>query len=60
MKCTESRATREEESQPIYFVQEQDKTSEVVSSKTSSSFNCFGDKDKNGTYQEVFLRFGFV
>ena len=38
VKCTESYATREEkESKPTYPVLERDKTSEVVSSKNSSS-----------------------
>ena len=60
VKCTVSHATREEESQPTYSVLERDKSSKVVLSKTSLSFNRFGDKDKFGKYQEVFLRFGFV
>ena len=44
-KCSESRASREEEAQPTYSVLERDKISEVVSSKNSSLFNHFGDKD---------------
>ena len=59
VKCTESRATREEESQSTYSVQERDKTSEVVSSKTLSLFNRFGDKDKkwniSGSISQVWL-----
>ena len=59
VKCTESHATREEESQPTYSVLEQDKTSEVVSSKNSSSFNRFGDIDKkwniSGSISQVWL-----
>ena len=57
VKCTESHATREEESQPTYSVLERDKTSEVVLSK--NSFNRFGDKDKNwkisGSISQVWL-----
>ena len=56
VKCTESRAIREEESQPTYSVLERDKTSEVVSTKNSSSF---GDKDKkwkiSGSTSQVWL-----
>ena len=59
VKCTESHATREEESQPTYSVLERDKTSEVVSSKNSSSFNRFGDKEKkwkiSGSISQVWL-----
>ena len=59
VKCTESHATREEESQPTYSVLEQHRTSEVVSSKNSSSFNRFGDKDKkwkiSGSISQVWL-----
>ena len=59
VKCTESHATREEESQPTYSVLERDKTFEVVSSKNSSSFNRFGDKDKkwkkSGSISQVWL-----
>ena len=59
VKCTESHATREEESQPKYSVLERDKTFEVVSSKSSSSFNRFGDKDKkwkkSGSISQVWL-----
>ena len=57
VKCTESYATREEESKPTYSVLE--KTSEVVSRKTSSLFNHFGDKDKkwniSGSISQVWL-----
>ena len=57
VKCTESYATREEESKPTYSVLE--KTSEVVSRKTSSLFNRFGDKDKkwniSGSISQVWL-----
>ena len=45
-KSTESQATRKEEAQPTYSVLEQNKTSQVVVSKTSSLFNRFGDKHK--------------
>ena len=59
VKCTESCATREEETQPTYSVLERDKTSEVVSSKTSSSFHRFGDKDRkwniSGSISQVWL-----
>ena len=58
-KSTESHATREEESQSTYSVLEQDKTSEVVSSKNLSSFNRFGDKDKqwnkSGSISQLWL-----
>ena len=51
--------SREEESQPSYSVLERDKTSEVVSSKNSSSFNRFGDKEKkwkiSGSISQVWL-----
>ena len=59
MKCTESHATREEESQPTYSVLERNKTSDVVSIKTSSSCNRFGDEDKkwkiSGSISQVWL-----
>ena len=44
-KCSESRASREEEAQPTYSVLERDKKSDEVLSKYSSLFNHFGDKD---------------
>ena len=46
VKCTESHATRENETQPTYSVLERDKTSEVILSKTSSPFYRFGEKTK--------------
>ena len=59
VKCIESRVSREEEAQPTYSVLERAKTSEVVSSKNSSSFNRFGDKDKiwktSGSFSQVWL-----
>ena len=54
---TELRATRKEES--TYCVPQRDKTSEVVLSKTLSSFNHFGDKDErwkiSGSISQVWL-----
>ena len=59
VKYTESHATREEESQSTHSVLEPDKTSEVVLSKNSSSFNRFGDKDKqwnkSGSISQLWL-----
>ena len=46
LEYTASHATGKEEPQHIYSVLEQNEASEVVLSKTSASFNCFGDKDK--------------
>ena len=54
---TELRATRKEES--TYCVPQRDKTSEVVLSKTLSSFNHFGDKGErwkiSGSISQVWL-----
>ena len=55
---TELRATRKEES--TYCVPQRDKTSEVILAKLCHHLITLEIKAKDGKYQAVFLRFGFV